>query len=321
MIQNADYDFLTNEISLPFYFGEKPLFTISFKGFQCHADVFANPEISTPDPPAGELKQGGWRIAMVYSYPVSKKLSKIVFRKGYICYTLRHYRRFYIKTDRTFDKYLERFRGKTLSTLRRKAKRVSGSCQSTPPLKVYTTEEEMREFIGIAGEISRKTFQYRLLNQGLQESDEYRNDFLVRADEKRIAGLILYAEDRPVAYNLCPIYGNGVMIYYYTGYDPDYATYSPGTVLQYWTIETACKLDHVSYYDLCTGEGKHKELFADDYKYCADTLYFPINPWYLFIVLANAAYDGSMGMVKFLIRRLGKTDQIKKAIRNRATAG
>ena len=318
MIQIADYDLLTNDIYFPFYFGEKVFFNLKYKGFRCHSDIFRTPELASPLPPIEEMKVTGSRFAQTISYPVALKFPRIAFRSGYICYTIRQYRRLYIDTNRDFELYLERFKGKTLSTIRRKVRKVEESNPSGTSVRLFTTPEEIDEFVDIAENISRKTYQFRLLNQGLQVTEEYKKDYRRKAGEKKIIGLILYAEDTPVAYNLCPIYGDGTMIYYYTGFDPDYNQYSPGTVLQYLTIKTACQLDQVKKYDFCTGEGAHKELFTDVFKSCADIYYFPFTPKYLFIAFAKLIYDSILDIVKHMLSLLGITEGLKKMIRSNA---
>jgi len=318
MIRIAEYDFISDSITLPFYFGEKEIFALKYNGFQCHVDMFGTPGLEKMRPPLEEMKASGFTKALTYSYPVARKMPRISFRQGYICFSLKHFKRLYIDTQGTFEEYSTRFKSKTLSTIRRKTKKVANSCESGNFFKVFTTPDEISEFIKIAREISRKTYQFRLLNQGLQDNDRYMKDYLLKAENQKIVGMILYAEDTPVAYNLCPIYGDGVMIYYYTGFDPDYREYSPGTVLQYQTIQTAFELDQVKYYDFCSGEGQHKEMFADKFKYCADIIYLPAKPKYFFIIFTKLTYATAMGVVKFVIRKLGFTKKIKKKLRGKA---
>ncbi|MFH0758621.1 MAG: GNAT family N-acetyltransferase [Bacteroidota bacterium] len=320
MIRIADYDFLTDEIQIPFFLGERRLFKLNYKGFRCHIDIFGTPEMDSPVPPREEMKASGHRIAMTFSHPVSRKMPKISFRQGYICFAWKHYKRYYIDTSVPFENYLERYKGKTLSTLKRKVKKVNDSCKSGNSLRIFTSPDEIREFVGIARDISGKTFQYKLLNQGLQDSEQYVSDYLRKAEENRIVGLILYAEDIPVAYNLCPVYGDGVMIYYYTGYDPEFGQYSPGTALQYLTIETAFELEHVNYYDFCAGEGKHKMLYTDKYQLCADMLYFPINLKFFFVVMMKFTYDGLLEIIKYPFKRLGLGQKIRKMVRRRVVS-
>ena len=255
---------------------------------------------------------------MFLSQPVSRKMPRIAFRNGYICFALNHYRRFYIDTTGTFEQYLERHKGKTIATLKRKIRKATESSESAQLLRIFTTPGEISEFVGIAREISRKTFQYKLFKQGLQESEKYLNDYKEKAEEKRIAGLILFVEDTPVAYNLCPIYGEGIMLYYYTGYDHEFRDYSPGTILQYLTIKAAFEFAHVKYYDFCEGEGKHKQLFTDRNKLCADMIYFPLTPRFFFMVLFKVFYDSLHEIIKFPFKKLGKADKIRKIIRRKA---
>ncbi len=131
------------------------------------------------------------------SYPIALKFPRIAFRSGHICYTLRQYRRLYIDTNREFEQYLERFKGKTISTIRRKVRKVEESNKSGQSVRVFTTPEEIGEFVDIAENISRKTYQFRLLNQGFQVTEEYKMDYLRKAREQKIVGLIRITIDIP----------------------------------------------------------------------------------------------------------------------------
>ncbi|MCK5136586.1 MAG: GNAT family N-acetyltransferase [Bacteroidales bacterium] len=144
MIAIADYDFVNDDIQLPFYLGEKTIFSLKFTGYRCHTDIFENPEITVPSPPLEDFKDTGHCIAYTGSCPLTKKMPRLSFHQRHICYVIRQYRRFYISTD--------------------------------------------------------------------------------------------------------------------TGFDTNYNKYSPGTVLQYKTIETAFAHDQLKIYDFCTGEGKHKSV-------------------------------------------------------------
>ena len=318
MIRTADFDLLYEDIQFPFTLGEKTLFTLHYKGYRCHVDMFSTPEMDIPSPPLEEIKASGHRIGLTYSHPVTRKMPRISFHQGMICFAMKHFRRHYIDTSGAFEQYLERYKSKTLSTMRRKIKKLKNSCESGESVRIFTTPDEIVEFVEIAREISKKTFQYKLLNQGLQDGEMYMEDYLRKAEENRIVGLIIYAEDTPVAYNLCPIYGDGVMIYYYTGYDTEFRNYTPGTVLQFLTIETAFGLDQVNYYDFCAGEGEHKKLFTNTHKLCADMIYFPLTPRFLFVVLFKVSYEGLLAVIKYPLKKLGKADKIRKMIRRKA---
>jgi hypothetical protein len=315
MIKTANFDFVDNNIQVAFKFGEFTLARLNYSGFKRATDIFNNPVISSPNPPIEDLKNTGHQIAYLSSYPVAKKLNSLSFKKRYICYTARHYKHYYIDCSSGFENYCESFKSKTISTIRRKVKKVAASCSNEEYFKIYRTPAEIEEFIGIADSISKKTFQFKLLNQGLQCSQKYVEDYIQKANDEKIIGFILFVNDQPVAYNLCPIYGDGVLLYFYTGYDPEYSDYSPGTVLQYKTIETAFKLDYIKKYDLCTGEGKHKELFSDEFIHCADIYYFPLTLKNFFNISFKVVYDKALDAIKFVIRKIINVDRVKKWIR------
>lgn len=321
MIIKADYDFVDDNIQLAFFLGEIKLFRFTFKGLRILCDIFKNQPVSFPFPPKEEMKATGYKLAYLCSYPVSGKLPVFSIKDGYICYTVRQYKHYYIDSTNGFENYLKNFKSKTVDTLRRKVKKVASSCTSGDYFRVFSTPNEIKDFLPLANEISKKTFQFQLLNQGLQYSEKYINDYLRKAEEGKILGFLLYIENKPIAYNLCPIYDDGVMIYFYTGYDPAYSEFSPGTVLQFKTIETAFNLKPIKKYDMCTGEGKHKELFTKEYKTCADIYYFPLSAKYLIILCSKIIYEKIIGFIKFVIKKLFNVDQIKKWIRTNIKMG
>lgn len=46
--------------------------------------------------------------------------------------------------------------------------------------------------------------------------------------------------EKPVAYNICPVSDNNKVLYDYSGYNPEYKEYSVGTVLHLKVIEDLC---------------------------------------------------------------------------------
>ncbi|RZS96991.1 GNAT family N-acetyltransferase [Cecembia calidifontis] len=313
----AIYDILDDNINLSFNFGEVALRNLNFKGYWCNIDIFQTKPISAAYEPIIDINGKENRKILLYiSYPISQKLPVLSFKNGYICYTPNQYKHYFLDCNISPEEYLQTFQSKTRSTLKRKIKKVSSSCTHTEYFKVYKSPEEILEFLPLAKEISDKSFQFQFLNQGLKYSDLYINEYLERAREGKILGFILFVEDKPVAYNLNPIYDGGVMIYYYTGYDSNYSEYSPGTVLQYKTIEFAMNSDFVNKYDLCIGEGKHKEYFTEQFIFCGDIYYFPLNIKHSFILISKVAFDNLIKVIKNTGKLFFNLDKVKKWMRN-----
>jgi len=318
MESGADFEFIKHKVFMLYSVGEKTFFQLSFEGLTCNANIFKNPDLLTLSPPKKEMKEKGVDTAYIYSCPLSKRFPRITFNENYICYVDVLYRHYFVRVDRDYEQYLKGFRGKTISTLRRKVKKVATSCKNKPYFQVYSTPDEIEAFYETAKTISLKSYQHKLLDQGLPLTEQFKQKIIQQAREGKIQGFILFVEDKPAAYTAGPIYDEGVMLYDHTGYDPGYDEYSPGTVLQFKVIEAAFKNDKLAYYDLCTGEGKHKEMFTDDYKLCGNVYFLPLRPKYLFIVFTKVFIDSATGVFKKALDRLGLKEKLKRYFRRNA---
>jgi hypothetical protein len=304
-------------VQLVFMLGEIRLFALKFRGIRSDPDVFKVPALCSVKPPRANLREAGVKCAYIRSCPLATPLPKFSFVGGFVRYAPQHYRHFYVRIHGRFEDYLARFNKKTLSTVKRKVAKAAASNQHVACFATYVQPDEMDRFFDAAIPVSKRSYQDVLLKQGLPDSPAFREQVKRDAAERRIRGYVLFVEDTPVAYNLCPIYGDGVILYDHTGYDPDYSKYSPGTVLQYKTIESLYASGGLKCYDLCTGEGRHKELFATDQILCANVYFFPLTLQHLVSVWSKIALDQVTGLIKFLLDRLSLKGKLKKVIRRR----
>ena len=127
----------------------------------------------------------------------------------------------------------------------------------------------MREFFALARTVSRKTYQERLLDAGIPESEAFLAQAETLAAEHRVRAYILFFGEKPVSYLYCPV-RDGVVIYAYLGYDPDYMHLSVGTVLQWLAIEPLFEEAGLRYFDFTEGQSDHKRLFATHQRRCAN---------------------------------------------------
>jgi CelD/BcsL family acetyltransferase involved in cellulose biosynthesis len=131
----------------------------------------------------------------------------------------------------------------------------------------------MKEFHTLAREVSRKTYQEKLLDMGLPSSQE----FIKRLSELASAGLargyILFHDEVPIAYLYCPI-KDGILFYEYLGYDPEFSSWSPGTVLQFLVFEKLFNEGGFQMFDFTEGSAPHKKKFSTGSVQCADIYYF-----------------------------------------------
>jgi CelD/BcsL family acetyltransferase involved in cellulose biosynthesis len=148
---------------------------------------------------------------------------------------------------------------------------------------MYCASEEMGAFLEMARQVSRKTYQERLLNAGIPETPEFLNELQELANADSVRAFILSIGTEPIAY-LCSPARNGVLIYDHLGYAPEYADWSPGTVLQFLAFESLFTEQRFGCFDFTEGEGPHKKLFSTHKKTCSDLYVFALRPSMLLLI-------------------------------------
>jgi CelD/BcsL family acetyltransferase involved in cellulose biosynthesis len=302
-------------LPMPFRMGEWRLFAPAFKGVSAQPSPWTTAPLSDPAPPREVMREHGVRAAFMYSCPVAAPLPVLSMRDGWLRYTASQYPHYYVDVSGDFEDYLERFRGRTLSTVRRKIRRAAASNTRRPLTQRYDTPAAFEEFFELALPISRQSYQQRLFGEGLPETPAFREEVATRAARGQIRGFIAFVEDRPAAYTLCPGTEPGVVLYDQTGYDPALEQWSPGTVLQFAVIEALFAEPDIRIYDLCTGGGRHKELFASGHRHCANIWFLRPASAAAASALAHRALASATAGIKAGLGRLELRDRIKKWMR------
>ena len=220
-----------------------------------------------------------------------------------------HYVRHYARLDLGFDAYLARFSAKSRSTLKRKAKRLAERSGGTLDLRTYRTPEEVERFHAEAGALSARTYQERLLDAGLPQGPEAIEAMRGLARHDRVRAWLLFVDCRPASYLYAPAEGD-TLLYAFLGYDPDFAEYSPGTVLQLEAMRQLMAESRFRLFDFTEGEGQHKRQFATDGVECVDLLL--VRPTLGNLIAGHGLnlFDATVGVAKRtfgnakLIRRL-----------------
>lgn len=292
-------------------FGEIPVFSKVYQGLQNSPNIFEKGDHEKVQLPNDRLK-----VCQRLSVPTNLKLKpSIGFENGYLKHIIQVYKHYYVETKGSFEDYCLRYKGKSRNSLNRKIKKVDKSNNNIEAFRIFNRSEDVDEFLNIAKAVSQNSYQEKLFGRVLSTEVVFADSVKEKAEQGRFRGYILYAEDKPIAYNLCPIYGDGVLFYDWTGYDPTYSKYSPGTVLQYKIIEDAFNDDSIKFYDLCTGEGRHKEFFMTGFRDCYDVYYFPFTIKNTLVVVGRFIIEKVGKLVSFVLKKLGLIDKIKKIIR------
>lgn len=173
----------------------------------------------------------------------------------------------------TFADYLKSFSGKSRQNLVRAVRRFSERQQPSAAWEVLTAPEDMPRFQSEAAEISRQTYQTRLLGAGLPPCTKFTEELVELAKRGMARGYLLRDRGKAIAFAWCREQDRR-LIYDIVGYLPDYAAHSPGTVLLYHVLEDAFSQKRFDIVDFGPGEAQYKAMFANQHLEYVDLYLF-----------------------------------------------
>jgi CelD/BcsL family acetyltransferase involved in cellulose biosynthesis len=256
-----------------------------------------------PPGPAGYLFRG---------LPASA--GRLAAETGWHCAVLRAYPRHVVDLSTSYEAYLAKFSSKTRSTLKRKLRRFEALSGGAIRCEEFRTKEDVGRFLPQARKLSAKTYQERLLDAGLPDGEAFTADALSLAARGDVRAYILFLSGRPVSYLYLPVEGTRV-IYAYLGYDPAYADYSPGTVLQLLAMERLFAEPGLKVFDFTEGAGSHKQLFATHTYDCVDIVLVTRSARTILFLRAHAAFAAFESRLAAALDRWGVKARMKKLLR------
>lgn len=301
-------------VPFKFQLSDWTLFSVSIP-LQVRSEQLINqtPPVEEPKPPIDELMDGSQGF-LIRGLPIAGMLPSISRTGDYLCYAPLQYQHCYIDLGLSFESYQQKFSSKTRSTIKRKIKKYAEHCGGTIPWKTYKEPGEMRDFFRLARTVSRLTYQERLLDAGIPESEDFIRQAESLAADQQVRAYILFDGERPVAYLYCPVQ-DGVLIYAYLGYDPDYMNLSVGTVLQWLAVEQLFHEGRFRYFDFTEGESDHKRLFATHQRQCANVFLIKKSIRNTAVIYSHLLMDGFSKWLGAMLDRWGVKARIKRFLR------
>ena len=113
------------------------------------------------------------KVFLIRSLRVAGKQPVLRKQHDYLCYVSSQHQRYYIDMRLSFEEYKSKFSSKTRSTLNRKIQKYAEYCGGRHFVEGLPSPEEMPEFFQLARAVSRITYQEKLLDAGLPDSEEF----------------------------------------------------------------------------------------------------------------------------------------------------
>lgn len=275
------------------------------------SDNIPNPD-DVIEEPLDEDRQGH----ILRNIPVADDLPLIATVGGFLRYAVFQYQHCYIDLQQSYDAYLSQFSSKTRSTLRRKIKKYREFCGGEIHWETYAKPDEMRTFYAHARTVSALTYQEKLLDVGIPDSEQFARHLEQFAEQDLVRGYILFHQDKPVSYLYSPI-EESALVYAHLGYDPEYSKHSVGTVLQSLVIEQLCDEQRFKYFDFTEGQSAHKRLFASHQVKRANILYLKNTLRNRFLVRTHDATNRFSKSLGDWLEKIGIKKKIKDFLRRR----
>jgi hypothetical protein len=303
------------DVRLQYYLGEFRLGSRKFSGFVIPMPWWKE-ERSWP---AESGIPAGKDVLLLRSAPLPDgEPERIAVVRQSLRYIPSVYPRYFTDMQGSFQDYLAKFSAKTRSTLQRKVRGFTSQSGGRLDVRTYHQAECLPEFRRLGREISAKTYQEKLYDAGLPDTDDYWNETTRLAALDRVRAYALFSNGQPAAYLICPVTEDGTLIYEHLGYDPAFAKASPGTVLQFVVFEQLFAEARFRMFDFTEGEGSHKELFSTGSVRCGDIYFFQKTGRNLYSIGLHAGLaDFSVAVSGFLLR-MGLKTVLRKILRRLA---
>ncbi len=241
------------------------------------------PEEHLPEVDARQLE--GVDAVAIPGVPMEPSGAGISFPRGLIRYAYFPETRYLITIEGTFNDYIRSRSAPARQNLNRSLRTFRRISNGEVRIEAFHGLEAMRRFYSLASPLARKTWQHEV-GRGLEDL-EPRDDILRLAEAGRACGYILFAGTQAVAFHLSHIQGT-TLVGSQMGYDPDFAAGSPGSVLDYLTIEKLFAEGQFTTFDMMEGSTlPHKSRLATTQAPSMRLLYFPRNLRSLGFVLAH----------------------------------
>ncbi len=314
VVREVGREWIARSAELRFAFGE---FTYHHSRFPALTLDLHNSEI-TADFEAGlptrHLSRGTEALYLP-SAPAAADFPKISLTRDYIRYVPEQFNHHWIEYSGTFEKYLKDLRSKARHEILRKMRRFKQRFGEQQSFQEFRHPEEMQTYHSLALEVSRKTYQDRILQVGMPDDAGFADTLTDYASTDRIRGYLLLDGEHPIAYAYCCA-REPILFYVHTGYDPRYREWSPGLVMLYHILERFFSEGRFRVLDFGSGESQWKEYYSNTTARCARVYYFRKTLRNLSIVLAHRMATAASDSVVGMIDAIGLKQKVKRFFRS-----
>lgn len=229
----------------------------------------------------------------------------------------RAYHRRLIALPEDFDQYMQGLSRNTRKDIRRTLRQLEQDPEIMVSYRVFTTPEEVPEFLSLAQSVSDKTYQHNLLGLGICDSAETRRNLTIAAENGWMRSYLLICNGEPVAFQHGYLHG-GTYYAEKTGYDPAWAEKSVGTVMQIYRVRDLIDKG-VAQLDFLYGDNEKKRSLSNTYREEQNFHLIPRKfPLSLF-AYSLRGFNAFSELIGDFMEKHGLKSRIRRILRKRST--
>lgn len=239
-------------------------------------------------------------------------------KKYYLLPSGRAYRRRLIALPEGFDQYTQGLSRNTRKDIRRTLRQLEQDPEMTVSYRVFTTPEEVPEFLSLAQSVSDKTYQRNLLGLGIYDNAGTRRNLTIAAENGWMRSYLLICNGEPVAFQHGYLHG-GTYYAEETGYDPAWAEKSVGTVMQVYRIRDLIDKG-VSKLDFLYGDNEKKRSLSNTYREERNFHLIPRKFSLSLFAYSLRGFNTFSELVGDFMEKHGLKSKIRRILRKRSTS-
>jgi hypothetical protein len=162
------------------------------------------------------------------------------------------------------EDYLKAMKRKVRYNIKRNVKQFSEAFEGNIQLKVYEHENNVEELLEKVNIIFKKSWQSNVMGYYQRNSQTQIDNKKFQARNNWLKSYILECNHIPVAFVIGSQL-NGYYDYEETGFDPEYASFSPGSVMTYLLIEDLFNRNKPDILTFGFGENVYKKIFGNHF--------------------------------------------------------
>jgi hypothetical protein len=253
-------------------------------------------------------------VVLYPACPVENHLARLSFGDHVFRYA-RKFTNFVVDIEDSYETYWNRFSSKSRWVYKSKAKKLSKACGGEITYRQCRSAEEMKEFYELARKVELGSFQEKVLRNCIPDDPLFFKEMIELASHGNVRGYLLIAKEKPVAYLYC-LATPQTLFHETSGYDPAFATYSPGVLLQQYALQEIFAEGRFRLFDFSSGGGQHKEFFSTRRLERADVYIFRKTPRN--VAIASFVAGLGFGLTKFggMLGRIGLDGSLRRLMRS-----